>query len=354
MKNRIPPLLLFFTNVFIEEVLTYKSIAIVGLAKNTGKTECLNYILRQIKNSGKRIALTSIGIDGEKRDQVCQTPKPEIEVQENMLFITSEKHFREKQLIAEIMDISSHQTSLGRLITARAISSGKILLSGPARANSMKQLIEEMRRFDVDTTIVDGALSRLSIGSPAVTDAMILATGAALSCNIPQLVRMTKYVHDRIHLPLVSSEIANKLTGIENGIWAIDERGEIHDLHIPSVFMLGNNKERMFQHGNTLYVAGVVSEQLLQFLRQQKHVNEITLIIKDFTKVFATMETFYAYLKRGGKMYVLYSSKLLAVCVNPLSPNGMCLDSEELREVMQESLGIPIYDVKKMENNYQS
>ena len=66
------------------------------------------------------------------------------------------------------------------------------------------------------------------------------------------------------------------------------------------------------------------------------------------------METFYAYLKRGGKMYVLYSSKLLAVCVNPLSPNGMCLNSEELREVMQESLGIPVYDVKKMENNYQS
>lgn len=57
-----------------------------------------------------------------------------------------------------------------------------------------------MKRFDVDTTIVDGALSRLSLSSPAVTEAMVLATGAALSCNIPQLVRKTKYVYDLICL----------------------------------------------------------------------------------------------------------------------------------------------------------
>lgn len=76
--------------MFIEEILKYNSIAIVGLAKNAGKTECLNYILRKVKNTGKRFALTSIGIDGENRDQVCQTPKPEIEIFEDMIFITSE------------------------------------------------------------------------------------------------------------------------------------------------------------------------------------------------------------------------------------------------------------------------
>ena len=38
--------------MFIEEILKYNSIAIVGLAKNAGKTECLNYILRKVKNTG--------------------------------------------------------------------------------------------------------------------------------------------------------------------------------------------------------------------------------------------------------------------------------------------------------------
>lgn len=328
--------------------MKYKSIAIVGLAKNAGKTECLNYILRRVKNTGKRFALTSIGIDGESRDQVCQTPKPEIEIYENMIFVTSELHYREKRLVAEIMDVSTQQTSLGRLVTAKAISSGKVLLSGPANTGSLKNLIQEMKRYDVDTTIVDGALSRLSLSSPAVTEAMVLATGAALSCNIPQLVRKTKYVYDLICLDEVETEIKLKLANLEQGVWAIDEEGRVHDLDIPSVFMLENKKEEVFNHGNTIYVAGAISDKLLHFLRQQKQIEEITLIMRDFTKMFALPETYYAFVKKGGRIKVLQKSKLLAVCINPQSPEGYCLDSDELRDAMQASLGIPVYDVRKL------
>ena len=331
--------------------MRHRSVAIVGLAKNTGKTECLNYILRHVKDAGRRVALTSIGIDGESLDQVSQTPKPEIKVYEDMVFVTSEKHYREKRLIAEVMDISTEQTSLGRLVTARAVSPGKVLLSGPAKAESARRLIEGMRRHSVATTIVDGALSRLSIGSPTVTDAMILATGAALSCNIPQLTRMTKYVYDRIRLPQVAPDLAERLAPIESGVWAVDKDGEVRDLDIPSIFMAAGHKERLFQYGNTLYVAGVVSDNFMRFLRQQKNAAELTLVIRDFTKMFATMEAYYAYLKKGGRVKVLHSSKLLAVCVNPLAPNGYRLDSDELREAIQTSLGVPAYDVRKMDFN---
>ena len=340
--------------MFIEEILKYNSIAIVGLAKNAGKTECLNYILRRVKNTGKRFALTSIGIDGESRDQVCQTPKPEIEVFEDMIFITSEMHYRDKRLVAEIMDVSTQQTSLGRLVTARAVSSGKVLLSGPADTGSLRTLIHDMKRWDVDTTIVDGALSRLSLSSPAVTEAMVLATGAALSCNIPQLVRKTKYVYDLICLNEAAPDIVRKLMAIEQGVWSIDDEGNIYDLDIPSVFMLENKKDDIFKHGNTLYVAGAISDKLLQFLRQQKQIREITLIMRDFTKMFASMETYYAFVKKGGTIQVLQKSKLLAVCINPQSPDGYCLDSDELRVAMQTSLCIPVYDVKRIENNSQS
>ena len=67
--------------------------------------------------------------------------------------------------------------------------------------------------------------------------------------------------------------------------------------------------------------------------------------------IFATMEAYYAYLKKGGRVKVLHSSKLLAVCVNPLAPNGYRLDSDELREAIQTSLGVPAYDVRKMDFN---
>ena len=96
-------------------------------------------------------------------------------------------------------------------------------------------------------------------------------------------------------------------------MWSIDENGKVHDLNIPSVFMLENNKDEVFKYGNTLYVAGAISDKLLQFLRQQKQIKEITLLIRDFTKVFASMETYYAFLKKGGTMKVLQKSKFYCI-----------------------------------------
>lgn len=109
----------------IEKLLYYKSISIIGTEKNTGKTECLNFVLQKLQNFNKTIAVTSIGVDGENVDIVTRTHKPEIELFPDNIFITSETHFRQKKIDAEILNISERQTSLGRLITARARSRGK-------------------------------------------------------------------------------------------------------------------------------------------------------------------------------------------------------------------------------------
>ena len=82
---------------FIGEILKHRSVSIVGLAKNAGKTECLNYIIRRLPTDYFNVAVTSIGIDGETTDQVTGTAKPEITVREGMFFATSEKHFRQKR-----------------------------------------------------------------------------------------------------------------------------------------------------------------------------------------------------------------------------------------------------------------
>lgn len=329
---------------FIEEILKYNSLSIVGLEKNTGKTECLNYILRGIKDSRRRIAVTSIGVDGESRDQLCRTPKPEIELFEGMVFVTSEKHYREKRLTAEVLDVSELRTSLGRLVTAKVICPGKVLLSGPVDTATLKLLIENLVYFGADTVIVDGALSRLSLASPVITEAMVLTTGAVVSADIAQLVRKTKYAYDLICLERAIESLL--LQEIDKGIWAIDEDGEIHDLEIPSVFLLEKSGGDIFRYGRRLFVAGAVSDKLLQFLRMQKE--PVELVIRDFTRMFATPESFYAFLKKGGKLEVVWQTKLLAVCINPQSPGGFCMDSDVLREAMQQQLDVPVFDVRKM------
>lgn len=333
---------------FTGDILNYKSLSIVGLEKNTGKTECLNYVLKRLEHSGKQLALTSIGIDGESRDQVTFTHKPEIELFENMITVTSEKHYREKHLDAEILAVSERRTALGRLVTARTRSTGKMIFSGPPDGVWLRQTLDAMHQYGVNTTIVDGALSRLSPGSPAVTDSMILATGAAVSANIHTLVRKTKYVYTLIQTEVFLSPVNEQLLCLGSGFYAIDGQWNITNLDIPSVFLLEKNRDKLFGHGNTLFATGAVSDSLLNFLRVQKNISDILLIVRDFTRIFVTAEAYYQFVKRGGRIQVLKSPTLIAVCVNPVSPEGYVLDSRKLCESMSETLGIPVYDVRKI------
>ena len=164
---------------FIDDILRYDSLSIVGLEKNTGKTECLKYVLERIPLEHTRIAVTSIGIDGETTDQVTLTQKPEITLREGMYFGTSEAHYRLRRLVSELVDVSDESTSLGRVVTAKALTRGKILLSGPSSTAGLQRWMQSTRRHGIDLAIIDGALSRMSLASPAVSQAMILATGAA-------------------------------------------------------------------------------------------------------------------------------------------------------------------------------
>mgnify|MGYP003520451854 FL=1 len=178
----------------------------MGLEKNTGKTECFNYVMQRLPLDKIRVAVSSIGIDGETTDQVTKTAKPEIFLREGVYFGTSEKHYLTKLLTSELLEISDENTSLGNIVIGKALTPGKLLLSGPSSTNGLRRWMNEMRKYDIDLTIIDGALSRLSLASPAVSESMILATGAAYSANINTLVQKTAFVVQMINLELTSQE----------------------------------------------------------------------------------------------------------------------------------------------------
>ena len=54
----------------------------------------------------------------------------------------------------------------------------------------------------------------------------------------------------------------------------------------------------------------------------------------------------YAFTRKGGVLRVLHRSQLLAVTINPQAPSGLVLDSQQLQQAMEESLKLPVYDVK--------
>ena len=331
---------------FIEELIKYKSCSIVGLEKNTGKTECFNYVMQRLPLETKRVAVSSIGIDGETTDQVTKTAKPEIFLREGMYFGTSEKHYLMKRLSSELLEISSESTSLGNIVIGKALTPGKILLSGPSSSSGLVRWMDEMKKYDIDLTIIDGALSRMSLASPTVSESMILATGAAYSANINTLVQKTAFVVQMINLDITSQENYDSLNNIKNGVWAIDEEGELHDLKVASSLSININTDGL-KKCKTLFVSGALTDNFVNNIRQNRIFNEAELVVRDFTKIFLTPMTYNSFVNGKRKVSVLQKSKLIAVCVNPTSPNGIILDSEKLCNLLSEAIKLPVYDLKK-------
>lgn len=283
---------------FVESIVRYKSVSIIGMEKNCGKTVVLNHILSRLANFNIKTAVTSIGIDGETKDAVTHTAKPEITLHKGTLFATSQSHYLTRRLQSEILDMGADSTSLGRIVIAGVLEEGQLLLSGPGDTPSLKRLIDQFHSLGAELVLVDGALSRKSLASPSITEGMILCTGAALSLNIEQLVAQTKHTCNMINLPLYEG------------------------------------KE------DVVRIEGMVTERILE-----KHSKK-TVVVKDFTKLFLTAPVYRKFIQTGGEIKVETKSELIALCVNPFSPTGYTLNSERVVERLTAELGINVYDVK--------
>jgi len=333
---------------FVEDILKYRSLSIVGLEKNTGKTECFNYLVKRLPADGLNLAVTSIGLDGERIDAVTGTKKPEILLRKGILFATSEKLYKKREILSEVVDVGEPTGSLGRIITARALACGKIMLSGPPATVDLKNWMDNARiKYKTSLCIVDGALSRMSLASPAVSEAMILTTGAALSVNINNLVIKSSHVVELIQLPITRNIIAARLKMVESGIWGIRKDGTMEEMKISSALEIDKVDTDVLNGCEAIFISGALTDRFLNILSDRINVDGIELIVKDFTKIFADFRTLFNFRRRGGMVRVLQRSNLIAVCVNPVSPNGTRLNSERLCAELSHMIGLPVYDIIK-------
>jgi hypothetical protein len=262
-----------------------------------------------------------------------------------------------KRLSAELLEITNENTSLGNIIIGKALTPGKILLSGPSSTVGLRRWMDEMKKYDIDLTIIDGALSRMSLASPTVSESMILATGAAYSANINTLVQKTAFVVQMINLDLTSEDNRGFFNDIKNGVWAIDadtdfdtdsdimKGRKLVDLKVASSLSININTDGL-KKCKTLFVSGALTDNFINHIRQNKIFNETEIVVRDFTKIFLTPMTYNSFVNAKRKITVLQKSKLIAVCVNPTSPNGIVLDSEKLCNTLSEAIKLPVYDLR--------
>ncbi len=231
-----------------------KTLGFVGTAKNTGKTTAALHMLGLIAGAGYRVALTSIGYDGENTDHITGLPKPRYHAQPGMIVATARKCLLYGT--AQYADIipTSITTILGEIIVARVVEAGEVVLAGPNRRADLRPLLDMLAGFGAGVTLLDGALNRLAAMIEA--DGMVLSTGAAFDERIEVTTDHAAAMEALFHYPraalwetaggiryvAASGRICEYPLGSvmdDDALWAVSGwllPGETGELFIPGVF----------------------------------------------------------------------------------------------------------------------
>ena len=186
------------------------------------------------------------------------------------------------------------------------------------------------------------------MGSPIITEGIVLSTGAAVSINSKEIIKKTKHVINLLKLDSLERERKEKIIDLEDGIYKILwEKDIINKLPIKSILNFSQLEENIFQEDCSLYITGVLTERFIESLTKQSFLENIEIVVKDFTKVFVSGEILSRFIRKGGKLKVLLKTKLVAITVNPVAPTGYILDSKELIKAIEEFTEVPVVNLRE-------
>ncbi|HZK88238.1 MAG TPA: hypothetical protein VFC27_03705 [Anaerovoracaceae bacterium] len=333
----------------------YKTLSIVGMAKNSGKTTALNYLIEEAMDENITLGITSTGRDGESSDLVTGTDKPKVFLETGTIVSVPTQLYELADAGLEILEMTKYSTAIGELLLCRVAESGYVQIAGPVNTVDHKKLCREMLDLGVEMVLIDGAIDRKSIAAPETSDAIILATGAVLSRTIKKVVEETAHTVNLYGLPVLEDMEVKRLID-ENikkeRIIIISKKEGIREVKVLELKTgLGASPviDQMIDNDTEyLFIPGALTNNVLADIDTHK-LKKIKIVLKDPTKIFIDYMTWQQRVKKGLHVLVLDNIKVAAITVNPYSPQGYCFKSDDLmREMRAVIKGIPIVDVRQM------
>ncbi|HYV17117.1 MAG TPA: hypothetical protein VE972_13985 [Conexibacter sp.] len=316
-----------------ELTATARRLALVGLAKNTGKTVAMTTVLDELAARGRRAGVTSVGRDGEERDVLDERiVKPRIRLHPDSLVATTDLLLRTSGVEHARELETGLRTSLGRVVIARLPAGGAVEVAGPASAHDVGAVTDAMLALGAEQVLIDGALDRRAGASPAFADGVVLSTGAALHRDLDEVVRRTRSAAELLRLP-VATAVGDAIR--LDGRLALDGT----DAEIAALL-------RAHPEASHIAVAGALCEPFVEQVLRAARGRALTLVVADGTRVFLTRRSRDWYARQGLTIAAQTPIDLRAITVNPLAPRSHRLDSPTLRRLVAEAVpGVPVLDV---------
>lgn len=327
----------------------YKTISIVGMAKNAGKTTALNYLIEEAMDEGMQLGITSTGRDGETTDLVTGTDKPRVYLYEDTIVSVPTQLYDLAEAGLEIVRKSNYRTSIGDLLLCRVADSGYVQIAGPVATADTKKMCAEMFDLGCELILIDGAIDRKSIASPETSDAIILATGAVLSRNLKKVVEDTSHIVNLYNLPVLPEGPARELVmaHVKDEQIMLVKGDKVEKLDL--LTGLGASRfidEAIDEETQYVYIPGAFTASVIADIHPSR-LKQVQFILKDPTKIFLDSVSWRQLVKKGFSVRVLDNITVAAVTVNPFAPSGYSFDHGVLLEAMQKALpDIPVIDVR--------
>ncbi|SES93979.1 hypothetical protein SAMN05660297_00935 [Natronincola peptidivorans] len=328
----------------------YKTVSVVGMAKNAGKTVTLNRLLEEAAEKNIILGLTSTGRDGEKQDLVTKTEKPTIYVMENTIIATTEDCLLRSDAKLEILEATDYVTAMGRVIICKVKARGMIEIAGPDTNSEIREVAMKMRFYGAEIVLIDGAINRKTTASPSITEATILATGAVLSRDIDKVIEGTQHQVHLFNLPTIEDETMKPLIAslMEDKSYSIiDKSGNVEVLDIPTAINNGTTIGRALTEESAYVIlsGSLVKKTLEDILTVTELYKNVTFIVRDATKIFIGAKDWNFFIRRGFKIKVVDKINTLVATLNPYAPQGYQFDPKEFYNRMKRNLPLPVIDV---------
>ncbi len=328
----------------------YKTLSIVGMAKNAGKTTAMNFLIEEAMDEGIALGITSIGRDGESQDLVTGTEKPKIYLDQDTIVTVPTQLYDLADAGLEILKKTKYSTPMGDLLICRVADSGYVQIAGPPAAMDTKRVCEEMMQYGCELILIDGAIDRKSIASPETSDAIILSTGAVLSRSMRKVVDETAHIVNLYSIPeLEDGDVRNLIeeNNFDDKIMLISKDGEITKLDLATG--LGASRfidNEIDENTEYIYIPGAFTNSVIADINLKK-LKRVKFVLKNPTKIFLSAMDWGLWRKKGFRVNVLQNIEIAAITVNPWAPSGYTFDSEALVAAMKEALPeLPIIDVR--------
>ncbi len=235
-----------------------KTIALVGISKNSGKTTLLNGILKLYP--GLSWGVMSTGLDGESSDRVFKTPKPRVQLPQGAQFCADGNTL--ESLGSRVSILKAELYSGRKLWFLKAEEALQTEITGPSSVSDQIHAARELHRMGAAKVIIDGSLDRKSIAFEDSVQAIVLCIGASFGTK-EEIVEEVKRLDLMISIPKChcSKYHCESLKAAETVMYG--KRGQWQKTQIAS--LIGHEEEIgtiLGEDPDALYIPGAYTSML--------------------------------------------------------------------------------------------